>query len=102
MKGADFMKKWEKRIKANLLMVLEQLEGQGELARLFPPNISGFDETIGYLRHLILNASEYDLACSHIFTLFEDYPFKLSGKAVTALVDCALLMGFKANENASD
>jgi hypothetical protein len=88
-------------IEENLLIVLQEMEGQPEVARAYPPNAMTYEDEMAQIREFIDLAGECGLAFEYISSALEQYPYKVSGKAAVKLLEVGLLMGFKS-ENDKD
>lgn len=83
-------------IEANLLFVLNELEGQPEIAAYYPATTLSYEDQMAQIREFIELAGEYGLAYEYISGALESFPFKLSGAAAIKLLEVGLLMGFKS------
>lgn len=95
------MKKDYKFIEENLLIVLNELREQTDIASVLPPETMSYSDQLGQIEEFICLAGEYGIAYENIISLIEMVPIRLSGKAVIKLIEIALLFGFKT-ERESD
>ncbi|AZG14884.1 hypothetical protein [Cupriavidus pauculus] len=83
-------------IEANLLFVLNELEGQPEIAAYYSTTTLSYEEQMAQIREFIELAGEYGLAYEYIGGALESFPFRVSGAAAIKLLEVGLLMGFKS------
>jgi hypothetical protein len=83
-------------IESNLMLVLEEMEGQPEVGRSYPPDLMPYEEEMAQIREFIDLAGEYGLAFEYINGALERFPYRISGKAAIKLLEVGLLMGFKS------
>lgn len=88
-------------IEENLMLVLKEMEGQPEVGNSYPPDMMSYEDEMVQIREFIDLAGEYGLAFEYISGALERLPYKISGKAAIKLLEVALLMGFKS-ENDKD
>lgn len=79
----------------NLGSVLDEMESQTEVGKLYPPELMSFDEQMEQLRQYIEYAGEYAVAYESIVATLEEIPFVLSGPAAIKLLEVGLLMRYK-------
>ncbi|HEY1996820.1 hypothetical protein [Paraburkholderia sp.] len=88
-------------IEINLMLVLEEMEGQPEVGNSYPPDGISYEDEMVQIREFIDLAGEYGLAFEYINGALERFPYRISGKAAIKLLEAGLLMGFKS-ENDED
>lgn len=86
-------------IEANLLFVLNELEGQPEIAAYYSTTTLSYEEQMAQIREFIELAGEYGLAYEYIGGALESFPFRVSGAAAIKLLEVGLLMGFKSERD---
>lgn len=84
-------------VEKRLLVVLEELESQPELASSFPPELLSYKDTLANVREWVDLAGEYGLAYEVMVNLLEQFEFKLSGKAAIKLLEVGLYFGYKTD-----
>lgn len=87
-----------KIIEDNLSHILNELETQSDIGKLFPPEKLSFQKTIDRLREWIEDAGEYGIAYESIIAMLEKNPFVLSGIAAVKLLEVGLLFKFKTED----
>lgn len=86
-------------IESNLMLILEEMEGQPEVGRSYPPDVMPYEDEMAQIREFIDLAGEYGLAFEYINGALERFPYRISGKAAIKLLEVGLLMGFKSESD---
>jgi hypothetical protein len=86
--------KQQEQLKVRLLAILNELEKQTHVSATYPPHVLPFANEMKQIREYI-EVGEYGLAYESEVATLETHPFVLSGKVAVALLELALLFGFK-------
>jgi hypothetical protein len=81
-------------IKANLLVVLREVEAQPHVGKLVD-KLQSFNDQMQQLHEYLEIAGEYGIAYESLVRLLEQFPFQLSGRAAIKLLEAGLLLKYK-------
>ncbi|VVE72772.1 hypothetical protein PCA31118_04309 [Pandoraea captiosa] len=84
------------QMKQNLMLILNEMADQPDVARYFPPTMLPYTELMAQIREFVELAGEYSLAYEYIVGALETSPFRVSGEAAIKLLEVGLLMGAKS------